>query len=206
MSRFSAARGIGFYTYKVDCLINKRYPENSDELEYLVRWAGVDENGNKWLSTWGIASVIGDVSIEEYEARHAQREHEEMDVDTAAEASPEPGPSTFDNDSAPALPATPAMQAKRKRNAKDKEKQNVMKRVVQDDDGMWSGEGEGQDKQKKGKGKEKKKAQKSAGPRYNVFDHVRRKDGLGIGKDTFKVGGYAAQTRRLSWHSRPCHA
>lgn len=129
MSRFSAARGIGFYeprtrrtraklripagytkkTYKVDCLINKRYPENSDELEYLVRWAGVDENGNKWLSTWGIASVIGDVSIEEYEARHAQREHEEMDVDTAAEASPEPGPSTFDNDSAPALPATPAM-------------------------------------------------------------------------------------------------
>ncbi|KAI4607425.1 hypothetical protein J4E83_009608 [Alternaria metachromatica] len=109
-------------TYKVDCLIDKRYPENSDEPEYLVRWAGVDENGNKWLSTWGIASVIGDVSIEEYEARHAQREHEEMDVVTAAEASPEPGPSTIDNAHAPALPATPAIQARMMKNTKDKEK------------------------------------------------------------------------------------
>ncbi|KAI4701177.1 hypothetical protein J4E89_010654 [Alternaria sp. Ai002NY15] len=192
--------------YEVDCLIHKRHPENSDEPEYRVRWAGLDGIGNKWLSTWQIASVIGDVSIEEYEASHAQPEHREMDVDTAAVASPEPGPFTINTARAPALPATPAVQAKKKENARDKEKRKGMKRAVQDDNGMWSVLRESQDKQKKGKGKEKKKAQKSAGPRYNVFDHVRRKDGLGIGKDKFKVGGYAAQTRRLSWHSRPCHA
>ncbi|KAI4940400.1 hypothetical protein J4E86_010904 [Alternaria arbusti] len=184
LSRYSAARGMNFYeprtyrtraklpipaghtkeTYEVDYLTHKRHPGNSDEPEYRVRWAGVDENGKKWPSSWQIASVIGDVSIGQYEASHAQPGHEEMDVDTAAEASP----------------------SLKKKNAKHKEKQKVMKRAVQDDNGMWSVLGEGQDKQKKGKGKEKKKAKRSAGPRYNVFDHVRRKDRLGIGKDRFK--------------------
>ncbi|KAI4612150.1 uncharacterized protein J4E87_010340 [Alternaria ethzedia] len=156
--RFSAARGISFHeprtrrpraklripagwtkeTSEVDYLIDKGYSENSDEPEYLVRWAGVDDNGNEWPDSWGIASVIGDGSIEEYEARHAQREHEEIDVDTAAEASLEPDPFTINTARAPALPATPAVQAKKKKkkNTKDKEKQKVMKRAVQDDDDM----------------------------------------------------------------------
>ena len=85
-----------------------------------MRWAGLDVNGNKWPSTWQIASVIGDVSIEEYEASHAQPEHEEIDVDTAAEASPEPGPFTINTARAPALPATPAVQAKKRKMERTK--------------------------------------------------------------------------------------
>ena len=34
-------------TYEVDYLTHKRHPGNSNEPEYRVRWAGVDENGNK---------------------------------------------------------------------------------------------------------------------------------------------------------------
>ncbi|KAI4640497.1 uncharacterized protein J4E88_010115 [Alternaria novae-zelandiae] len=138
LSHHSAARGINFYeprtsrtraklripaghtkeTYEVDCLTHRRCPENSDEPEYRVRWAGLDENGNKWLPTWRNASVIGDVSIAEYEASHAQPEHEEMDVDTAPEASPEPGLFTINAARAPALPATPAVPAKKKEKFK----------------------------------------------------------------------------------------
>ncbi|KAI4910603.1 uncharacterized protein J4E92_010362 [Alternaria infectoria] len=209
LSHHSAARGMNFYeprtyrtraklripaghtkeTYEVDCLTNKRFSENFDEPEYRVRWAGLDENGNKWPSTWQIASVIEDVSIGQYEASHAQPGHEEMDVDTAAEASPETGRSTINTVRALALPATLAVQAKKKNNAKHKEKQKVMMRAVQDDNGMRSVLGEGQDKQKKGKGKEKKKAQKSAGPRYSVFDMMQRKDKRDSGKGKAKVPG-----------------
>ncbi|KAI4637181.1 hypothetical protein J4E93_010581 [Alternaria ventricosa] len=209
LSHHSAARGMNFYeprtyrtraklripaghtkeTYEVDCLTNKRFSENFDGPEYRVRWAGLDENGNKWPSTWQIASVIGDVLIGQYEASHAQPGHEEMDVDTAAEASPETGRSTINTARAPALPATPAVQAKKKENARDKEKQKAMKMAVQDDDGMWSVLGEGRDKWKKGKGKKKKKAQKSAGPRYSVFDTIRIEDKHDSGKGKAKVVG-----------------
>ncbi|KAI4605391.1 hypothetical protein J4E80_010654 [Alternaria sp. BMP 0032] len=104
------------------------------------------------------------------------------------DASPEPGPSAIDNARPPALPVMPAVQAKKK-NAKDKEKQKVMKKAMQDDNGMRSVLGEGQDKQKKGKGKEKKKAQKSAGPRHSIFAMIQRMDKCDSGKGKAKVLG-----------------
>ena len=80
----------------------------------------MDGNGSQWPSTWQIVSVIGGVSTAEYEASYAQPENEEMDVDTAVEASPAPGPSTINTTRAPVLPATPAVQAIKKENAEDK--------------------------------------------------------------------------------------